>query len=533
MTLREYDGDESAAQFFDASSEIIYMKAVGGVIGTRPKAKSFEGEGKESDKDSGIFVNDAALLFIRVSVWESSGEVPDPEALHAADGEAEEEQVEGKEGDNDDAADMFDGPTADLTGTSGYTQVYLVMTPAPTAPRTLLPSTDGDISLISRKALFRYGSWVYAGDVDFPVESLKLGDVPFVLPALQKQQGRLAFVSEANAFPLAHPLADTLSQFMGAVALLTAEMEDVQDAVAELAEQSVNAWINEEWAASFFELSFQPKSVEGEAPAGGEPGWGLAGSEVIAAKMYLGTTGVILHVVWWRTSLFCVLADNTDDVPLLDVAFPDVTARNRVVQVRDYAERTAAKLSDAYPGSPLPRALRVWEGRRKGVAGVGGGAAAALAAAVGGAEGAGKGLKKVVVGGGGGRTAAAAVAVAQQSLQSLAVSALEAAAAALTDEPLVMSAATALAPSDSSISPAAAAFFAMPVGSDAGTSSAIATPTPTIAAPISRAPHHIAPLGLGVGAGSSNRLQVASSAAESKEDAPWDEAGRPKGALKS
>lgn len=37
------------------------------------------------------------------------------------------------------------------------------------------------------------------------------------------------------------------------------------------------------------------------------------------------------------------------------VAFPDVTARNRVVQVRSYEERTARKLSEAFPGAPLPK----------------------------------------------------------------------------------------------------------------------------------------------------------------------------------
>jgi hypothetical protein len=57
------------------------------------------------------------------------------------------------------------------------------------------------VAVIPRAAMFRFGDWVYAGAVDFPVDALRLGDVPFVLPALQKQQGRLAFLSEAKAFP--------------------------------------------------------------------------------------------------------------------------------------------------------------------------------------------------------------------------------------------------------------------------------------------------------------------------------------------
>ncbi len=40
----------------------------------------------------------------------------------------------------------------------------------------------------SRRALFRFGNWCYEGEVDFGVDALHLGDVPDVLPALQKQQ---------------------------------------------------------------------------------------------------------------------------------------------------------------------------------------------------------------------------------------------------------------------------------------------------------------------------------------------------------
>lgn len=145
--------------------------------------------------------------------------------------------------------------------------------------------------------------------------------------------------------------------------------------------QSMNAWIDADWAASFFELSFQQNSVKGRPAAPGVPARGLAGSEVIAAKIYLFEgTGIILHCVWFQGSMYCVLADSVEDLPLLDVAFPDVTARNRVVQVRAYSDATASKLSAAFPGAPMPTRLRVWEGRRRGVKGVGFGAKEAFSA---------------------------------------------------------------------------------------------------------------------------------------------------------
>ena len=39
--------------------------------------------------------------------------------------------------------------------------------------------------------------------------------------------------------------------------------------------------------------------------------------------------GVTVHGVWFAGSLYVVLAETGEDQPLLDVAFPDVTARCR------------------------------------------------------------------------------------------------------------------------------------------------------------------------------------------------------------
>ena len=82
--------------------------------------------------------------------------------------------------------------------------------------------------LVPRVVLFRFGNWVYGGEVDFPVEQLRLGDVPYVLPALQKQQGRLDYIADAKALPARYALTPTLQQFMAATAILKAEMEDSQ-----------------------------------------------------------------------------------------------------------------------------------------------------------------------------------------------------------------------------------------------------------------------------------------------------------------
>lgn len=194
-------------------------------------------------------------LFTAVSVWEASEPVPDPDDLRDTSGGAGEgedgEDDEDSDDDDDDDSDFDEetaalqvkeasgaaltdtgglldesglkeaGPTVDLTGGSGYTQVYIVLSPdlSPlkgavldddaysalckkvAASSSSSSSSSAGTGLIPRAAMFRFGDWVYSGVVDFPVDALRLGDVPFVLPALQKQQGRLEFLSEAKAFP--------------------------------------------------------------------------------------------------------------------------------------------------------------------------------------------------------------------------------------------------------------------------------------------------------------------------------------------
>jgi hypothetical protein len=328
-------------------------------------------------------------LFARLSVWEASEPVPDPDEEDADDlgNGSESSSLDGGDYQEGDAmavdliAAADTGPTVDASGGSGYVQVYMVM--QPTAGRdqseasALTARLRSDPMSVPRQCVFRFGSWVYCGDGYFPVSELKLGDVPFVLPALQKQQGRLGYLCDVAQMPAAHPMTATLSSFMAAVQLFRDEMVDSQEEVAALAETGLNAWIDEEWAASFFELSFVPETVPES----------LKQAEVIACKIYLyGSSGVVLHVVWIGSSMYCVLADSLEDLPLLDVAFPDVTARNRVVQVKSYPNVSARKLADAHSAKvgvcdtkcPHPRDLRVWEGRRRGVVGVGFGAVDAL-----------------------------------------------------------------------------------------------------------------------------------------------------------
>ena len=275
-------------------------------------------------------------MFSKLSLWEASEQVPDP-AFGRAPGQT------AAAGDGRRATG-----TEDLAG-EGYMQVYCVM-----KPKHL------DSGSTRRDALFRFGNWCYGGEVDFGVEGLHLGDVPDVLPTLQKQQGNLAYLCEISKFPSDSPNAAVLAAYKASLEFLTAEMLSVEEELEKLSQLGLTGWLNEDWSSSFFELAFEvPPEMEHV--------------EVIASKQYT-SVGIVLHCVWFGGSLYCVLADTKDDQPLLDVAFPDVTARCRGVQVKQYAEAEYATRKDL----PMPKRLSVWEGRRKGVPGVGWGTVAAV-----------------------------------------------------------------------------------------------------------------------------------------------------------
>lgn len=237
-------------------------------------------------------------------------------------------------------------PTVDITG-DGYTQTYIVMKPKHLAEG----STRRDV-------FFRFGSWCYAGQVDLGVEALHLGDVPEALPALQRQQSALSFMCESAAVPMSSPYAMILASYGGALSFFQQEIIASEAKLSEMAELGVTAWIEEDWGAAFFELALRSGST-------------FADVEMVAGKTY--ERGIVLHSVLFNNSLYAVLADADDDQPLLDVAFPDVTARCRGYQIKTYSTPEGPGL--------VPRRLSVWEGRRKGSAGVGWGASAALTTA--------------------------------------------------------------------------------------------------------------------------------------------------------
>lgn len=381
----------------------------------------------------------------------------------------------------------------DMSG-EGYMQIYAVMRPA--AGRS------------SRAALFRYGGWVYTGKVDFGLDPLRLCDIPEMLPALQRQQGRLEYTCDVGSFPVDSAFFPVVRQYMAAVSFLHDEMIAVQDTLAEMAEVGITSWIDADWAASFFELALELTPE-------------LRAVEAIASKTYF-ESGIVLHCVLFGSSLYCVLANAAADLPLLDVAFPDVTARCRGAQVKAYG--AGQRLAGV--GMPTAQRLTVWEGRRKGVKGVGWGTVAAVMDDAAGAnagaeirakareraeaeEAARRATMAMLGGRGAAKASAAASAGSEASDGKEADEAKPAAAAAAAPQ----AASTTSSPSKLRAGGAARAPHHL-------------GPMPAAGSGAARAPHHLPSLG-SAGGGGARLLSSLPALDPSLAKAPWDAAGKP------
>jgi hypothetical protein len=84
---------------------------------------------------------------------------------------------------------------------ANYQQTYCVM-------KTTFDVNSPVLSL-HHDVLFRFGSWCYSGRVQL-TPTLSLADIPFVIPALRMQQGRLDYYCDVNNIPTNSPFAKSL-----------------------------------------------------------------------------------------------------------------------------------------------------------------------------------------------------------------------------------------------------------------------------------------------------------------------------------
>lgn len=146
--------------------------------------------------------------------------------------------------------------TADISS-SDYIQSYCI-----------LKSKDRDPNSVSsaasvHEALFRFGSWCYAGSVQLtPV--IKLADIPYVIPALRIQQSRLSYYSDVKHLPATNRFAKALEYLHKVTPAMEDQIYKSEDALRALIDRlnkmnlgdSVSRWLEGDSEDSFFEFKF-------------------------------------------------------------------------------------------------------------------------------------------------------------------------------------------------------------------------------------------------------------------------------------
>lgn len=140
---------------FDKNTEIDYIKGRSSGLNYANTKSTSEDSMVKDFQDS----LRAESIFCRLSAWESQKDIP---VVFASKDEAEEtEKFEALVSKLQNETPQDD--IVDLSGGEGYTQVYLVMSPSASVPP--ITNSDGEEYLFPREALFRFGSWVYSGQV--------------------------------------------------------------------------------------------------------------------------------------------------------------------------------------------------------------------------------------------------------------------------------------------------------------------------------------------------------------------------------
>jgi hypothetical protein len=186
---------------------------------------------------------------------------------------------------------------------------------------------------VHRDVLFRFGSWCYVGRVQL-TPSLTLSDIPFVIPALRMQQSRLDYFCDCNNVPVTSPFAGVLEYMKTLNPLIEDEIveseENLRGMMKRLSDlglgESVSAWLEGDSNNSFFEFQHSPDAKTKEL---------MANMELVASKAY-HASGIITITILFQNSIYVCVQDGSNENPLLDSRFPDVSGRGRGYQIKGY-----------------------------------------------------------------------------------------------------------------------------------------------------------------------------------------------------
>lgn len=227
-----------------------------------------------------------------------------------------------------------------------YEQTYCIMKSAVDAVGV---GTSPTLS-VHHDALFRFGSWCYSGRVQL-IPSLSLSDVPFVIPALRMQQSRLDFLCDVNNIPTTSPFAPILRYIHEVAPCIENEIVNSEGVIRSLIERlsgmglgdSIGKWLDGDSANSFFEFKLVRDQQYHKV---------FDNVDLVASKTY-HASGIITITIVFQESIYVTVLDGTNENPLLDSRFPDVSGKGRGYQLASY--------QDGISDWPALRKVTVWQ----------------------------------------------------------------------------------------------------------------------------------------------------------------------------
>jgi hypothetical protein len=167
--------------------------------------------------------------------------------------------------------------------------------------------------------MFRFGSWIYSGQVDL-VDKMSLKDIPYVIPALRLQQSKLSFVSDIGSLPTSSPFALSTEYAVQKIPQLEA-----QAAGSETHLKNCHWLEGADASESFFEFTCF-NDVDSVAA--------LGNVDLIATKSY-HPSGVVSISLYFGGNWYLVLREG-NDFPLLDSKFPDLSGKGEGFTIQCY-----------------------------------------------------------------------------------------------------------------------------------------------------------------------------------------------------
>ena len=194
-----------------------------------------------------------------------------------------------------------------------------------------------------RQVLFRFGSWLYTGQVKL-VPKIAISDVHYVMPAVRLQQRKLNFLGDIDSLSACSPFAPALEYSMKLQSLMEGQAAGSEDYIRNLLE-SGQKWLAEDDSESFFEFACFD---DGNSA--------LHNVEMIATKTY--SSGVIIVSIYYGGNWYLALSDG-DDFPLVDAKFPPIVrAGASGFNIQFYP--------DGISGWPQLRSFTLWRSHRDG-----------------------------------------------------------------------------------------------------------------------------------------------------------------------